>query len=109
MSFLRRKPESATVPPSCPEPVAVAIAEAAERACVCVCGKVTRMTARPTSGQPSLAVSITDGTGTITAVWSGRRSIGGVTLGRRMAVEGVAIRHGTHLEFTNPKYTLLPR
>ena len=109
MSFLRRKQEPAAVVAPCPEPVSVAIAEAPERKCVCVSGKVTRMTARPTEGIPALAVSITDATGTITAVWSGRRAIGGVTLGRRIAVEGVPIRHGAHLEFTNPKYTLLPR
>ena len=109
MSFLRRKQEAAAVVSPCPEPVSVAIAEAPARQCVCVSGKVTRMMARPTVGIPALAVSITDATGTITAVWSGRRSLGGVTLGRRIAVEGVPIRHGSHLEFTNPKYTLLPR
>ena len=36
----------------------------------------------PTDGQPTLDVSITDGTGTINAVWTGRRSIGGISLGR---------------------------
>ncbi|MBI4883061.1 MAG: OB-fold nucleic acid binding domain-containing protein [Actinobacteria bacterium] len=91
------------------EPMSVAISEVAARQRVCICGKVTRMTARPTSGQPALAVSITDDTGSVTAVWTGRRSIGGVTLGRRIAIEGVAGLHGAHLEFTNPNYTLLPR
>ena len=66
------------------------------------------MRARPTSGQPSLAVTITDPTGTVTAVWTGRRAIGGITLGRRLQVEGVATLVGTQLEFTNPVYTLLP-
>jgi hypothetical protein len=109
MSFLRKKHDSVVAVAPCPEPVSVSIAEAPERQCVCVSGKVTRMTARPTVGLPALAVSITDATGTITAVWSGRRSLGGVTLGRRISVEGVPIRHGSNLEFTNPKYTLLPR
>lgn len=79
------------------------------RQLVCVTGKVTRMTARPTSGQPALAVMVSDDTGTVTAVWTGRRSIGGITLGRRIAIKGIAITRGTHLEFTNPSYTLLPR
>jgi hypothetical protein len=48
-------------------------------------------------------------TGTVTAVWTGRREIGGVTLGRKIAIEGVPVMHGDHLEFTNPHYTLLPR
>ncbi|MCE9623470.1 MAG: OB-fold nucleic acid binding domain-containing protein [Actinomycetia bacterium] len=92
-----------------PEPVSVSIADMQARQFVCVCGKVTRMTARPTSGQPALAVMVSDDTGTVTAVWTGRRSIGGVTLGRRIAIKGVAVAHGAKLEFTNPSYTLLPR
>ncbi len=66
------------------------------------------MRARPTSGQPSLAVTISDSTGMVTAVWTGRRAIGGITLGRRLQIEGVAILIGSQLEFTNPAYTLLP-
>ena len=66
------------------------------------------MTARPTSGQPALAISIADDTGTVTAVWTGRSEIGGVTLGRKIAISGVPVMHGDHLEFTNPHYTLLP-
>lgn len=91
------------------EPVASAIADTPQRKYVTVAGKVTRMTARPTSGQPALAVMISDDTGTVTAVWTGRRAIGGITLGRRVAIEGVALTHAGHLEFTNPRYTLLPR
>ena len=90
-------------------PVSVCIAEMQARQYICVTGKVTRMTARPTSGQPALAVTVSDDTGTVTAVWTGRRSIGGITLGRRIAIKGVAVARGTKLEFTNPSYTLLPR
>jgi hypothetical protein len=54
-------------------------------------------------------VTISDETATVTAVWTGRREIGGVTLGRRIAISGVAVRRGDHLEFKNPDYTLLPR
>ncbi|HEY0520662.1 MAG TPA: hypothetical protein VGC84_14290 [Ilumatobacteraceae bacterium] len=67
------------------------------------------MTARPTSNQPALAISVADNTGTVTAVWTGRREIGGVTLGRRIVLWGVPVMHGDHLEFTNPRYTLLPK
>jgi RecG-like helicase len=86
----------------------VPIGDAQARQLVRVQGQVTRMRARPTSGQPALAVTITDDSGAITAVWTGRRSIGGITLGRKVIIEGVAIRLGDHLEFTNPAYTLLP-
>jgi hypothetical protein len=109
MSLLRRKhqgntPDEAFIPPQ-----STPIAETQPRQRVCVCGKVIRMTARPTAGQPALAISISDDTGTVTAVWTGRREIGGVTLGRKIAISGVPVLHGDHLEFTNPGYTLLPR
>ena len=90
-------------------PVTTPMRDAQARQRVCVSGKVIRMTARPTVGQAALAVSISDDTGTVTAVWTGRRAIGGITLGRRVAIEGVPVIHGDHLEFTNPAYTLLPR
>jgi hypothetical protein len=109
MPFLRRKQGgNQPVEPVC-EPLATLIADTQPRQHVCVCGKVTRMTARPTAGQPALAISISDESGTVTAVWTGRRSIGGITLGRRIAIDGVPVMHGDRLEFTNPGYTLLPR
>ncbi|MEP7047584.1 MAG: hypothetical protein ABI949_12930 [Ilumatobacteraceae bacterium] len=108
MSILRRKREPETVE-TMALPQCSPIGETQPRQRVCVSGKVIRMTARPTSGQPALAISISDETGTATAVWTGRREIGGVTLGRKIAIEGVPVLHGDHLEFTNPGYTLLPR
>lgn len=109
MVSVRRKNREPSPSDSSPAPASVPIADVPERQFVCVSGKVTRMTARPTSGQPALAVNVSDETGTVTAVWTGRRAIGGITLGRRIAIKGIAIAHGAHLEFTNPSYTLLPR
>jgi RecG-like helicase len=108
VALLKRK-QAATAEPAVVERATIAIAEARPRDRVCVAGKVTRMTARPTAGQPALCVAISDDSGTITAVWTGRRAIGGVTLGRRVLIDGVSVRRGTQLEFTNPRYTLLPR
>ncbi len=84
------------------------ISAATPRRRIALEGQVTRMRARPTTGQPSLAVTISDESGSVTAVWTGRRSIGGITLGRRLIIEGVANRVGDRLEFSNPAYTLLP-
>lgn len=109
MALLRRKQRQDDSGAALAEPVSTPIAEAQPRQRVCVVGKVTRMTARPTSGQPALAVTVSDDTGTVTAVWTGRREIGGITLGRRVAISGVPVMHGERLEFTNPGYTLLPR
>ncbi len=108
MSLLRRKNQASQVETLAP-PESTPIGETQPRQSVCVCGKVTRMTARPTAGQPALAITISDDTGTATAVWTGRRELGGVTLGRRLAIHGVAVQQGDHLEFTNPRYTLLPK
>jgi RecG-like helicase len=109
VALLRRKQRDAQQAQGSAEIVGTLIAEAQPRQRVCIVGKVTRMTARPTSGQPALAVSISDDSGTVTAVWTGRREIGGITLGRRVAIDGVPVKRSDHLEFTNPGYTLLPR
>ena len=109
MGLLKRR----TVDAATDEPYGVdnvvSITDAAPRDRVAVRGQVTRMRARPTSGMPALVITITDATGTVTAVWTGRRSIGGITLGRSIMIEGVAVLRGTSLEFTNPAYTLLAR
>ncbi len=103
MSFFRRtKSDGAPAV----EPGVVSISEACPRRPVRVRGQITRMKARPTTGLPSLAVSIADDTGSVTAVWTGRRSIGGIALGRTIVIEGVAVQHGDHLEFNNPMYEL---
>lgn len=103
MSFFRRSKSdgAATL-----DPRVVAIADAGPRRPIRVRGQITRMKARPTSGLPSLAVSIADDTGSVTAVWTGRRSIGGIALGRTIVIEGVAVQRGDHLEFNNPMYEL---
>ena len=109
MSILRRKDKGKDVVEALVPPQSTRICDTQPRARVCVSGKVIRMTARPTAGQPALAISIADETGTVTAVRTGRREIGGITLGRKIAINGVPVLHGDHLEFTNPGYTLLPK
>ena len=109
MSLLRRKKGDEAIVEPASLPVLTPIGEAVPRQQVCICGKITRMTARPTAGQAALAILVSDDTGTVSAVWTGRREIGGVTLGRRIAITGVPVIRGEQLEFTNPSYTLLPR
>jgi len=107
VGLLRRR---STVAPSAAIPVdpeLVQIGAAPARRRVKVSGQVTRIRTRPLSGIPSLAVTITDDTGSITAVWTGRRSLGGISLGRRLVIEGVGRQVGDRLEFTNPAYVLL--
>jgi RecG-like helicase len=108
MSFLSRRhphPEPAGPPQRASK--TTPIAEAVARTHLTIEGQVMRMRSRPTNRQPALAVTVSDETGSATAEWTGRRELGGLTLGRRIAIEGVAVLVGDRLEFTNPAYTLL--
>jgi hypothetical protein len=71
-------------------------------------GQVVRMRARPAAHLPILVVTVGDESGTATVAWTGRREIGGVTLGRQLEVRGTPMSRGDRFEFTNPAYTLLP-
>jgi hypothetical protein len=65
------------------------IAEATPRKPVRLAGVVRRITIRPAEGHEAVEAVLSDGTGEVTAVWMGRRSISGMSLGTRMIVEGV--------------------
>ena len=70
-------------------------------------GEISRVVIAPRNGVPSLEVMISDGTGTITAVFSGRRSIIGIEHGRAVIFEGVAIPQRDRCVIFNPAYTLI--
>lgn len=72
-----------------------------------VCGKVTRMRTRPAHGIPALVITLRDETGFVTAIWTGRRSIGGIALGRTICLEGVCTKASDGATFMNPEYTLI--
>ena len=86
----------------------VAIADARTRTLVRVRGEVVQKRTRPVHGLPSLSITIRDQTDTAGVVFTGRRQVGGIALGRRLLIEGVAVDSNGTLEFTNPAYTLLP-
>jgi RecG-like helicase len=111
MSGLRRRTGREPGPPPNehePNRTVASIATAPARRRCTIEGAITRMRARPSTGVPALVVTIADDSGSITAVWTGRRAIGGITLGRRVRIEGVGRTVGSRLEFVNPDYTLLP-
>ena len=70
-------------------PGAVRIREAPTRSKVRLAGVVRRITVRPLEGDESLEAVLYDGTGEVTVVWMGRRSIHGLNLGTRLVVEGL--------------------
>ncbi len=85
------------------------IGEAPVREPIRVGGEVKRLLMTPRAGSPTLEVVVSDGTGEATAVFTGRRHLGGVDHGRGIILEGVAHHERGHLVVLNPAYTLLPK
>ena len=75
-----------------------------------VAGRVRAMRVQPWSEKvKSLEVTLVDGTGGLTVVFLGRRSIGGIHLGSRIVVEGTVAETRGQLALLNPAYQLLPQ
>ena len=85
------------------------MSDAVARVPLRVGGEVKRIRIVPRSGIPSLDVLVSDGTGEVHAVFTGRRALGGVAPGRGLVVEGVAHYERNELVVLNPGYTLLPQ
>ena len=87
----------------------VAMAEAGAREEVRLVGEITSLRIVPRAGSPSLEATISDTTGSVVAVWTGRRRIAGVAPGKRLRMDGrgAPIGPGGRLLFLNPRYELL--
>ncbi|MEO6121749.1 MAG: DNA-binding protein [Acidimicrobiales bacterium] len=89
---------------------AVAIAELQPRVEASVVGEITslRIVPRPDCAG-WLEATISDGTGSVVAMWTGRASIAGVVSGRRLVVcgRGAPKGRGGRLVILNPRYELL--
>lgn len=71
-------------------------------------GEVVRMRIQPRSGVPAVEVTVSDGTGTAIAVFTGRRRLAGLEQGRAVLLEGVPFLEHGRMTLLNPAYTLLP-
>ncbi len=71
-------------------------------------GEIRSVRVVPRAGAPALEATVTDGRGTATAVFLGRRKIHGLAPGRRIVLEGMAARHANRFLIFNPRYTLVP-
>jgi RecG-like helicase len=81
----------------------VRIGDALLRQPVRIAGVIRRITVLPMEGKEALQALISDGTGEVTAVFMGRRVIGGLSLGRRVVVEGVLGVHHGETRMVNPR------
>jgi amino acid transporter len=84
------------------------IADVRFRQRVTVEGRVRSLRVQPLAAAPSIECVLVDGTGALSAVFFGRRSIPGVATGTRMRVEGMAGESRGRLALLNPTYELLP-
>jgi cytochrome c-type biogenesis protein CcmE len=84
------------------------IAEAPSRQPVRIAGVVKRITVYPAEGSEAVEAVISDGTGEISVVWMGRRSIPGLRLGTRVVVKGVLAEGHAGRKMVNPKFEFRP-
>lgn len=86
------------------QPGVTLIRDAESRSVVRIAGIVEALRVRPRQGVPQIEAQISDGTGSVTAVWLGRRSIPGLALGVRMVIEGRLATHKEMPEIVNPTF-----
>jgi len=85
-------------------PGAVPIRDAETRTRSKLAGVVRRITVRPLEGHESLEALLYDGTGEVTVVWMGRRSIAGMSLGTKLVVEGMLAEQQGERRLVNPTF-----
>jgi len=90
-------------------PGVTTIGDAQPRQEVTVAGEISSLRIVPRAGAPSLEATVSDGTGYLVVVWTGRRRIPGVAPGRRLVLSGRGAPHGAggRLMVLNPRYELL--
>ncbi|MFT4226064.1 OB-fold nucleic acid binding domain-containing protein [Micropruina sp.] len=86
---------------------AMTIADCADRQRATLRGRIAVLTLRPRSGTPWLEAELTDGSGSITLIWMGRREIPGLIAGRELKVTGRVSWVDGRRRMYNPYYELL--
>ncbi len=88
---------------------AVPISDCTDRSPVVVTGRIRSLTVRPQQqGSPSLEAELYDGSGAVTLIWLGRRSVAGVRPGALLRAHGRICQVSDRRTLFNPRYDLLP-
>jgi RecG-like helicase len=69
-----------------------------------ISGVVRRLTLRPANGSITLEAVVSDGTGEVTAMWTGRDHIPGLALGTQVVLEGVLGMERARHRMVNPDF-----
>ena len=83
-------------------PGSVRIGKAPLRQRVKIAGVIRRLTVFPTKDNEALETVVSDGTGEVIVRFTGRRAIGGLTLGTRVVVTGVLGEQHGRVQMMNP-------
>ncbi|HEY3905167.1 MAG TPA: amino acid permease [Streptosporangiaceae bacterium] len=87
---------------------ATPISQCGDREVATVAGTLRAVTAKPRGISPSVQADLWDGSGSLTLVWLGRRSIPGIEPGRKLVAKGrIAAVRGQQTMY-NPDYELRP-
>ena len=86
---------------------AILIGDLSDRQWAKLRGTITVLTMKPRSGTAWLEAEFNDGSGTVTLIWMGRRSIPGITAGRELTVSGRVSYVDGQRRLYNPLYELV--
>ncbi|HEX9775545.1 MAG TPA: OB-fold nucleic acid binding domain-containing protein [Actinomycetota bacterium] len=86
----------------------VAIDDVRPREVARVCGVVELLRVRPREGRESFEAVVSDGTGTVTAVWLGRSALSGLSIGTRIFLNGRFGGERGSLHVMNPEFEFAP-
>ena len=78
-----------------------------ERDSVCVAGTIRSVTLKTRAGAPSLEAEVYDGSGSVVAVFLGRRRIAGIEAGRSIVIHGRLTMQDHRSTIFNPRYELI--
>jgi hypothetical protein len=87
---------------------ATPLSNCADRERVTIGGQIKSVTLTPVGGVPALEAEVFDGDNSVTLLFLGRRSVGGIEPGRVVVAEGRLSRNDGRNVIVNPRYDLMP-
>jgi hypothetical protein len=78
-----------------------------DRESVCIAGTIRSVTLKTVAGSPSLEAEVYDGSGSVVAIFLGRRRIPGIEAGRSIKLSGRLTMQEHRQTIFNPRYELI--